>query len=201
MKNGQVKSRYKGRCYVRIGPSVRMATAEEESRLLEKRRSGHLPEDIRGVENATISDDLDLDYFTEYYLPASISREVLEANKRNQKIQMRSLGFLDHRDQPTMTALLLMGINPHNWFPGAYIQFVRFEGKELTDPVLNQKEIFGTLPDQMRTIEEILQSHISFALRLSNTTHIESPNYPFTALSQLVRNSLMHRDYKSYNPV
>ena len=60
--------RYKGCCYVRIGPSVRVATAEEESRLLEKRQSALLPEDMRGVNTATISEDLDLLYFRTHYL-------------------------------------------------------------------------------------------------------------------------------------
>ena len=193
--------RYKGRCYVRVGPSVRIATEEDEKRLLEKRKASLLPEDMQGVTHADISEDLDLSYFKEQYLPAVVSKEILSANKRDKKIQMRSLGLLDHQNQPTMTALLIMGINPRNWFPGAYIQFVRFDGKELTDPVRDQKEVSGTLPDQIRRIEEILQSHISFALSLSDTKHIESPDYPWTALSQLVRNALMHRDYKSYNPV
>ena len=193
--------RYRGCCYVRIGPSVRMATKDEEDRLIEKRQANALPEDMQGIASATVEEDLNIGYFKTYYLPTAISREVLEENKRDTQTQMRSLGLLDHQNQPTMTALLLMGTNPRNWFPGAYIQFVRFEGKALTDPVRDQKEVSGTLPDQIRRIEEILQSHISFALRLSDTKHIESPDYPWTALSQLVRNALMHRDYKSYNPV
>ena len=94
-----------------------------------------------------------------------------------------------------------MGINPRSWFPGAYIQFVRFEGKELTDPVQNQREVSGTLPDQIRRMEEIFTANISTSLKLTDTTHIQSSDYPFEALSQLVRNAVIHRDYKSYTPV
>ena len=193
--------RHKGRCYVRIGPTVRIARKQEENNLLEKRQSAHQPEDMRGVAHATVKDDLDMDYFRTFYLPSAVSREIVESNNRETNKQMRSLRLLDHHNQPTMTAILLMGIDPRQWFPGAYIQFIRFEGKELTDPVRDQKEIVGTLPNQIRRIEEILNSHNSVALSLSDTTHIQSSDYPDITLNQLIRNALMHRDYKSHNPV
>lgn len=191
--------RYNGRCWIRIGPSVRQATAEEENRLSEKRRGSSLPPDMQRVADAFKS-DLNIDYFTSHYLPSSVSPEVLEINKRDLHSQMRSLRFLDSGGFPTVTALLVVGKNPRNWFPGAYIQFVRFEGIRLTDPVKTQKEISGTLPEQIQKIEEVLEAHISRTLILSDTTHIESTDYPLTALRQIVRNAIIHRNYQSHTP-
>ena len=193
--------RYRGSCWIRVGPSVRQATEEEERRLVEKRQAGDLPEDMREVLDSEIDKDLNIDYFKSQYLPSAVSSEIVKENKRDLKEQMRSLRLLDHQLKPTATAILIMGINPRNWFPGAYIQFVRFEGKELTDPVKNQTEISGPLPDQIRRIEEIFKANISTALKLGEGRNVQSPDYPFIALSQLVRNAVIHRDYKSYTPV
>jgi ATP-dependent DNA helicase RecG len=58
--------RYKGRVWVRVGPTRRIATNEEERRLTEKRRWGNLPFDQHSVPGATL-DDLDLLRFREEY--------------------------------------------------------------------------------------------------------------------------------------
>ena len=191
--------RYQGRCWIRIGTTTRQASQEEENRLQEKREGSALPTDMKGITDASLS-DLNMDYFKTQYLPSSVSPEILETNQRNLKNQMRSLRFLDPKGLPTATALLVAGKNTRNWFPGAYIQFVRFEGTNLTDPVKTQKEISGTLQDQIQKVEEVLESHISISLVLSDTTHIESADYPLTALRQLVRNAVIHRNYQSHTP-
>ena len=193
--------RYKGSCWIRTGPSTRQTTAEDERLLVEKRQATNLPEDMKGVFNSDIDKDLNRDYFKSQYLPSAVSSEVLEENQRDIKEQMRSLRLLDHQFKPTGTAILIMGVNPRNWFPGAYIQFIRFEGKTLTDPVKNQIEVSGTLPDQLRRVEEIFKANISTSLELGKDRHIQSPDYPLVALSQLIRNAVIHRNYKSHTPV
>ena len=152
------------------------------------------------IYNSNIETDLNIDYFKSHYLPSVISQETLAENNRDIKTQMRSLRLVDHQFIPTMTAILVMGNNPRNWFPGAYIQFIRFDGRELTDPIKDQKEVSGTLPDQINKIEDVLKAHISTSLRLSDKQHIQSSDYPIKALSQLVRNAVIHRSYKSYTP-
>ena len=193
--------RYKGVCWVRVGPSTQRATEEEEKRLTEKRRASDLPDDMQAVNDSTVESDLNMVYFREQYLPSAISKETLEENHRDKKAQMRSLRLLTSYNIPTMTAILIMGKDLRHWFPGAYIQFVRFNGKNLTDPVTDQKEITGPLPEQIRRVEEVLQAHISTSLELSTTKHIQKPDYPITALSQLIRNAIIHRNYKSHTPI
>ena len=155
--------RYKGRCWIRTGPSVQQASEEEERRLTERRRSLNLPFDTQGVPDSSDS-DLNMDYFKNYYLPSAISREILQANDRNLTNQMQSLRLLDLKGHPTAAGLLILGKNPRNRFPGAYIQFIRFEGEELTSPVKTQDEVSGTLPDQIQRIEDIFKAHISKSL-------------------------------------
>ncbi len=193
--------RYKNCCWVRVGPSVRRASEEDERLLMEKRKANSLPEDMKGLVDASIETDLNMEYFKTQYLPSSVSSNILLENHRNIKTQMRSLRLVDHHLAPTMTAILVMGINPRNWVPGAYIQFIRFEGSELTDPIKNQREISGSLPEQIIGIEELLKANVSIPLTLSEKQHLQAPDYPMTALSQIVRNAVIHRDYRNYNPI
>ena len=188
-----------GRCWIRIGPRRGQATAEEEHRLTEKRRWQNLPYDMQGVRGASVKNDLDLLRFTQEYLPAAVPAEVLEENAREPEDQLKALRFMARNDDPTVTAILMLGKNPIDWFPGAYIQFVRFAGAEITDPVLDQKEIHGTLPDQLIELDKILKINISVALDTSGERHMKKPNYPFEALRELARNAVIHRNYEGTN--
>ncbi len=185
--------RHNGRCWIRSGPTVQQASQPEEIRLTEKK--ANLPFDMRGMTNASES-DLNLRYFKEAYLPGAVSAKTLKANKRDLKHQMRALKMLDKDAFPTAAALLVMGKAPQQWLPCAYVQFIRFEGKAITDPVKSQKEISGTLPEQIQRLEEIVEANISESLALSKLTHAKSADYPAEALNQLLRNAVMHRLYE-----
>ena len=189
------------RCWIRVGPRRGKATAEDERHLTEKRRWGKLPHDMHGMADASIEHDIDMQRFTQEYLPYAVSPEVLEENERNPQEQMQSLRLLTSENIPTVTALLMLGKNIRHWFPNAYIQFARFEGNEVTDPIKDHEEINGTLPDQLRQLDNILKANISVSLDTSGATHLESPDYPYPALRELVRNAVIHRDYQSYTPV
>ena len=85
--------RYDGRVWVRVGPTVRQASASDEQRLAERRRATDLPFDLRPAHSATVA-DLDLDFIENHYLPKAVSAEVLAENRRTPEDQMRSLRLL-----------------------------------------------------------------------------------------------------------
>lgn len=191
-----------GRCWIRAGPRRAQATAEEERRLTEKRRWGNLPFDMHGVAGATVETDLDMRRFETEYLPAAVPPEVLEENARAADDQLRALRLVTPDGTPTVTAILMLGVDPRRWFPGAYIQFVRYDGGDVTDPILDQAELSGALSDQLREADVLLRRNISTALDASGSRHIETPDYPFVALRELTRNAVIHRNYeKSNTPV
>ena len=195
--------RHKTRCFVRIGPSVRQASEEEEKILVKRQVSGPLTFDMIGIREAKKEEGLNIDYFKNQYLPSAVSQEVLLENHRDSNTQMRSLWLLDSDLNPTITAILIMGKNPRFWIPGAYIQFIRFDGTKLTDPIKDQQEVSFALPEQIRRIEEILKINISTSLKLSEVggPNIQSSDYPLVALRQIVRNAVIHRDYESHTPI
>ena len=111
--------RYRGRVWVRIGPSVVVAAAADERRLVERRRSANAPFDLQPVPNATPA-DLDQNYFLDSYLPLAIATDVLEKNERSPSQQLHSLRLLSG-GRPTWGGLLAFGRETQHWLPGAYV--------------------------------------------------------------------------------
>lgn len=193
--------RYDGRVWIRVGPRRAVATNEEERRLNEKRRSRDLPFDLHPIQAASLN-DLNIDMFRRVYLPSAIAADVLEDNERTLEQQLASVRFLttDEPLVPTIVGLLAVGSNPIDHVPGAYVQFLRIDGTELADPIADQKECHGTLSDVLHEIDQILKANIRIATDITSAQkEIQRPDYPRSALQQLVRNAIMHRNYETSN--
>jgi len=191
--------RYKGVTWIRVGPRRAIASVEEERRLSEKRRAKALTFDASPVREASIN-DLDVRLFEEEYLPSAVALDIIEQNQRSQEDKLSSLRFITPDGLPTVLGILIIGKDPRRFIPGAYIQFVRFEGDSLTTTIKHQAELGGSLVDQLRRLDEIIMANISAALDLSSsTTQVQTPDYPIAALQQLIRNAIMHRTYEVSN--
>ena len=190
--------RYNGRVWIRVGPRRATATAEEERRLAEKRRARDLPFDLQPLSSATL-DDLDVELFRREYLPFALSPDALAENQRSIDQQLASLRFISSISSPLPTVLgvLVVGKSPLDYIPGAYIQFLRIDGTELTDPIKDQKDISGSLASVLRRLDELLPINISTATDITALPiEIRHPDYPIVALQQLVRNAILHRNYE-----
>ncbi|HEU5376215.1 MAG TPA: ATP-binding protein [Ktedonobacteraceae bacterium] len=193
--------RFRGRIWIQVGPRRAIATQQEERILTEKRRANNIPFDIQAVSLATI-DDLNVDLFKNTYLPSALAPDTLEQNHRSTEHQLMSLRFISAQPPhtPTVLGILVVGKDPRQFFPGAYIQFLRIDGTELTDPIKDQKEIDGPLPEALRLLDEVFQANISVATDItSQPTEIRHPDYPIVALQQLARNAVLHRIYDGTN--
>ena len=191
--------RYKGQVWIRVGPRRALANPDDERRLTEKRRSRDLPFDVRPFALAGI-EDLDLDLFERAYLPASVAADVLLENRRPVDQQLASLRLVAIENAPTVLGLLVLGKDPRSFLPGAYVQFVRFDGATLTDPVRDAADFSGPLPELIRLVEEKLEAHVESARDFtSGPVEIQRPEYPIVALQQLSRNAILHRNYEGTN--
>lgn len=186
--------RFEGRTWIRVGPRRAIATAEEERRLTEKQVWQNLTFDARPCSDASL-DDLDLHRFETEYVPSATSPEIRRENGRSTEEKLRALRLISRDGHPTNAALLLLGKEPRQYLPGAYIQFLRLDGPELVDPILDQKELAGTVPDQVRQIEELMRLNLRTSVAIGGVQRKEHSDYPATALEQLIRNALLHRTY------
>jgi ATP-dependent DNA helicase RecG len=193
--------RYEGRVWIRVGPRRAIASRDEERRLVEKRRAGDLAFDQSPLRSATIA-DLDLDFFAREYLPSAVDPAIIDANERSVDQQLRALHLLAPSGEPNAASVLLVGRDPRAWFPNGYIQFARFDGLKITDPILDQKELSGRLDEILRRAEEVATLNIKTATVVTDSvTEQRLPDYPLVSLQQLLRNAIMHRSYEVHAPV
>lgn len=192
--------RYKGQVWIRVGPRRGIATIEEERRLTERRIAGQRTFDMRPCREASL-DDLLLAEFKDVYLPQAVDRAVIAENRRSIEDQLGSLRFFDLRSSaPTNAGIILFGRDPLSYLPGAYVQFARFDGDSLADPVQDQKAVNGNLVTQLRLLDELLpvQIHVTREAR-EGLRHQDQPDYPLIAVREIVLNAIIHRSYEGTN--
>lgn len=191
--------RVSGVTWIRVGPRRAIATPEEEKMLAERRRSRDLPFDLHPVPSASIN-DLDIDLFEREYLPLAVAPEILAQNTRSLEDKLKALRFLTPDGLPTVLGILVLGAEILRFIPGAYVQFLRLEGSEMTDPIRDEKTIDGPLHQLLRRIDEVLEANNSISISItSDPLEIRHPEYPQAALQQLVRNAVLHRTYDGTN--
>lgn len=195
--------RYRGRVFVRIGPRRDIAS-EAEERILTERRTAYMATfDATPCLGATL-DDLDLDYIQEQYLPSVVDSDILVQDERELKEKLASVRLYDRAHEcPTYAALILFGKNPRYFMPGAYVQYVRFAGKEKGGEVLNEKRFAGSLYSMLPMLESFVSDAIVIQRPVAISLFREKTiiNYPNNALRELMMNACMHRDYQSNMPI
>jgi ATP-dependent DNA helicase RecG len=192
--------RFNGVVWVRPGPTTRQAGREDERVLSERRRALDGPFDTRPVGRAT-PDDLDLDLFRRSYLPAMVDPEVIEENGRPLTTQLASLHLAAPDGPPTALGLLTVGLDPSSLLPGAYVQFVRYDGADLDAAVADDQELRQNLIGTAARLEPLLRSHLRTRITGDGFRETAHPDYPLEALREICMNALMHRNYEtSYAP-
>lgn len=190
--------RFEQRIWVRMSASTQLANHDDERALNERRRANAgRPFDSEAVVTASLK-DLDARYFRETYLPSVIAAEILQANGRSLEEQLVTTRMALGPDcVPTAAGLLTVGVAPQDFFPGAYVQFIRYGGAEQGAPILDQDKVTGTLEALIRRTEDKLKAQIRTSVDVaSQSTQLVTPDYPLAALQQIFRNAVLHRTYE-----
>ena len=193
--------RCRGAIHIRTGPRRDIATAQDERILNEKRRYGDRPFDLYPIRSSGIS-DLNLALFSYEYLPKAFSAEILAANERSLNEQLAATKMITAADDPTATVLgiLTIGKMPQDFLPGAYVQFLRIDGNELADDIIDNLQVQGAISDQIRRLDDKLIAHNRIAVDItSGPIEKRTALYPIEAVQQITRNAIMHRTYEGTN--
>jgi ATP-dependent DNA helicase RecG len=192
--------RLNGVTWVRPSNQRGVATPEEEKRLAERRVAGTRPFDLRACPGSSLT-DLNVAAFKDNYLRWAIAPEIIAENQRTTEDQLASLRFLDAATRvPTYAGILVFGKDPQSFVPGAYVQFVRFAGLTLSDPVKDSQRFDGPLLELLKGVEQVLGVNVSTARITGEGLRMQdAPDYPNTALRELVFNAIAHRNYDSGN--
>ena len=193
--------RYRGQIWIRVGSRRAIASEQEERLLTERRVSNSRSFDASSCTEAGLSDIGEILY--DDYRRKALAPEVIAANHRSIEEQMASLRFYDlKRDCPSYASIILFSKRSRFFLPGAYIQFLRFNGPQITDPLLDQAEIEGDVWNMLREVDVRIRANIQNTLKkVSILQEKLQPTYPESAVRELLLNAIVHRDYQSNTPV
>ncbi len=106
---------------------------------------------------------------------------------------------LDGELRATLAGLLCFGGNPQLFMPQAVVDIGHYRGTEAVsyDVVHLEKNIGGTIFDQLRRVEEYLwrNTHHGMTLPERGLRRVEIHEYPLAVIRELLVNLLAHRDY------
>ncbi len=106
---------------------------------------------------------------------------------------------LDGIPRATLAGLLCFGRNPQMYVPQAVVDIGHYRGTESVsfDVIHLEKNIGGTIFDQLRRVEEYLwrNTHHGMTLPERGLRRVEIHEYPLAVIRELLVNLLAHRDY------
>lgn len=192
--------RFKGKVCVRVGPRKATANEAEERILTEKRAAFARTFDVFPAKGSTLA-DISIDLFKLRYLPAAVDTDTLSENSRDLEQQLASLKFYHLKEAcPTYAGILMFGINPRFFIPGAYVQYVRFKGNDEASEFEFEHRFDGDLTTQFGQMDNFIDANIvkTFLPKIGGE-YIS--NYPPRAIKEILFNAVIHRDYESNAPV
>ena len=194
--------RYKGRVWIRVGPTRRGASQQEERVLVERRVAGQRTFDLRPCIGASL-EDLGLDIFTNTYLPQAVAPDVLAENSRSIEEQLASLRLYDLAARcPTHAGILLCAADPLRWLPGAWLQFVRYAGDSVAEDVLETEDLSGDLVSLLSSLDRLVKAQVrSRPMAATPLRERNDSDYPTVAIRELLLNAIMHRSFENNAPV
>jgi predicted HTH transcriptional regulator len=106
---------------------------------------------------------------------------------------------LDGEMRATLAGLVCFGSTPQRFMPQAVVDIGHYRGVEAVsyDVVHLEKNIGGTIFDQLRRVEEYLwrNTHHGMTLPERGLQRVEIHEYPLAVIRELLVNLLAHRDY------
>ena len=182
-----------GEAYLRVGDSSRKLSTEMLVAL--EYSKGIKSFAARIVEDATMN-DLDFDLVTKYV-------GILDPEVSSPIDVLKGRGLIKEKDgeyKVTVAAILLFGINPTQFLPGARVRFLRYEGViagvgenfNLVKDVTVEKPLHELLTETKKLLEAQMRE---FQQLGRDGVFRKIPEYPAFAWLEGLVNAVAHRDY------
>lgn len=170
--------------YVRVGSTNRVA---DKAMIQELHRTGsNLTFDEEPMPELR-SDAIDLKTVSEMFAQ---KRKILEPDLETLGIVTRYQG---HR-VPTTGGMILFGKERERYFPNAWIQAGRFEGKT-KKTILDSMEIRGYLPGSIEKAVEFVSKYAVQSVEIGPVRNKRMWNLPPSAIREAIINAVVHADY------
>lgn len=160
----------------------------------------HTAIDSQPLEQTSLS-DLDFERI-EAHIQEAVRRGHYSAQPGPLEYLLRHHGVVQVPDQPdpvpTLAGMLLFGHSLQKAIPYATVDIGHFLGTMAlsTEVVHIEKQLSGTLPEQIDKVERYLWSNTHHGFRLGDgAQRIDEHEYPRSVIRELTVNALAHRDY------
>jgi len=184
----------RGRYYIRGANRCRDASREELLRLFQATESIYYDETT--VHKATLA-DVDFDAFisfTRNYMHLEVSNDMVVNCMKNLKV-------LSKNEKPTVGGILFFGSNPQFFIPTAKVIAAYIQGKDISIPPRDMKEISGRIPQVLEDTMRFLNIHTTEEHRIKGLEPEAYPEIPEVALREAIVNAVAHRDYTISAPI
>ena len=184
----------RGQCYIRVGSTKRLVSADERARMLEAAGLFHFEE--TPVPRTGIQ-DLNEEIFAEYYrrvydTPLQESDVPLHRILDNMRFIVRDVADT-HR--LSVAGLLLFGQRPQDYLFYSRVSAVRWAGLEAGEEITDRQEITGRLPQIIEATEAFILRNIRLSTRIAGAQQQDYYQYPRPAIREAIVNAVSHRDY------
>ncbi|MCC5908438.1 MAG: putative DNA binding domain-containing protein [Balneolaceae bacterium] len=180
-----------GAIWVRSGADKRKVTSKEEIRRLfaesDLLHAGETP------INDSTSNDLDEDFFDEFYQEVYGISLTDEGKPLLQLLQNMNLAKGDHLN---LAGLMLFGKNPQKFKPQFIVKAVYFDGNESTvDKYIDSENIEGRLSKQFALTLAFLKRNLRKVQNGQGRNTTGVLEIPEIVLEELLVNAIIHRNY------
>lgn len=171
-----------------------IASREELMRLFQA--SGAVHFDISPIEGTTKKDlnmDLIRDYFLKYNMfdlyeetEEAVDRILVNADILREGVNTREC---------TVGGLLIFGKKVDDKLPQNGISFAHFRGNDITEELIDKKQIVGNLPDIVEQALVVIKNNIRTPSTIVGAVREEKEMYPTIVLREALVNAVVHRNY------
>jgi ATP-dependent DNA helicase RecG len=183
--------------YVRVGDADRQMTEYEIYSYEAYRKK--IQDELRVVDRATL-DDIKTAFFDEYLLKLKKIKPNLASLPNEKQLKLQGFAVDNH---PTLAGVLMFSDYPQAFCPQLCITAVVVPGVEIGDTsadgtrFIDNLRIDGTIPEMLKQALQFVRRNGSIRTIIDPDTGIrqDKPEYPVTAVREIILNALIHRDY------
>ncbi len=172
-----------GRVYTRVGTENKQMSPGELERLFTNKNATKLD---AGLSDKT-SEDINVKVLRTYLKKANDAKRI-NFKYINAELTLNKLGLV--KGKKLLKAAEILFCNNNN----LEVQAAVFAGKDKTT-FLDIQQFKGTLFDLLNKSEDYVKEHINWRADLSQGRRVDVPEIPLRALTEVLVNSLCHRDY------
>ncbi|SEI63013.1 ATP-dependent DNA helicase RecG [Lachnospiraceae bacterium A10] len=179
--------------FIRVGDKSKKLGFEDRMALMYAKGVRYYEDEP--VADATI-EDIDLEFVRDYCKKIKYSKSPEEYLRENKKF----ITVKDGKERVSVAAILLFGKKPQDYFPRAFIRFIRYDGIEAKvgkDMNVIKDVIFeGRILDQVEKAVEFIKIQMKEKTYLGHDgIFVNEEEYSEFVRTEIVVNAVTHRDY------